>query len=762
MQQKFIATLSCLIFSCVLHAQTGWLPPVTFPANTSVCDFSPLKLVFYDDFNGTTLSDKWTTAVIYDSDRVVRKGGSDTVIKGEHPDHPGARYNGSDGPTIYLEDNIVVSNGTCKLLMNYAPNSTWTVRDSQRADYPLVTQHADLTGAIIRLPHENINRDPTGYSSGRFEARIKHPIFTGSWTSFWMWPGRGRSIDELDVTESRGGESVFNRHTVDYAMHAWWNEGYNPYSLPGEVGITRKWLNQEWHKWIFGGYFKMQNWHTYVYEWDTSSITAIVDGIFNGCVWKYGKIAYYYGPRRSQTGGGGGTYYAILEGSGCNVDGQYNITHGYPWNSTDANVDVRFECKFKDGAADGYSLYGSSPRLMGAMEIDYVKIWQKHPENDNHTELCAANTYPATPTISGPNEVCGQVAYTLSPATTGTWSTFNSDILDVGTTTSSGADVAKDAGPAFNLGWVAFSYSNGVEGCPSKTVYKYGLYCNESTDWDVMVPYVYNNNGEGRFHLMSGLYHRRDVSGNTTPVVTWDISINYGSDSYDEHSAENYTLEGQYATTASVAMLPNESYNLRWKMNVTDASGTWSRSGERNSKTALLQQEDDRNTYYLNAYIDDQDRYDTIVYNAVAESMVSEEEYNDTLFMDEMIEEIRAEALEPYIITDGLESLINQSSSLSKPDDEDNVTSVFKSKLKVYPNPVGSDITIIAGSDFNDREAINLSIYDLLGRCIYTGILQYKKGDIMKADLSKIQAGNYILELKQGYKEEHVKITKAD
>jgi hypothetical protein len=99
--------------------------------------------------------------------------------------------------------------------------------------------------------------------------------------------------------------------------------------------------------------------------------------------------------------------------------------------------------------------------------------------------------------------------------------------------------------------------------------------------------------------------------------------------------------------------------------------------------------------------------------------MISEEESNDTLFVNELIEKVRAEALEPYIITDGMELMYKGTSGPDLPTDEGNLPEL-KSKLKVYPNPVKSNITIIADSRFADKQFITISVYDLLGKMIKT------------------------------------------
>ncbi|HEU4606568.1 MAG TPA: hypothetical protein VFS31_00565, partial [Chitinophagaceae bacterium] len=360
--------------------------------------------------------------------------------------------------------------------------------------------------------------------------------------------------------------------------------------------------------------------------------------------------------------------YLVPVGSGCNPgNGNWNITYGYPWNNDTANCDVRFEAKFSGNSQPYHDQYGNTPHDLGQFEIDYLKIWQRHPEKDNHTELCADNTYPPAPTITGPSEVCPIGEFTVSTTVPGgQWSA--SSQFSLSSTTGSTVSLYKNAGPAFNGGWISYKYGNGVADCPVKGIFKNNLYCNRSTDWVVYNPYVTTNRGEAHFHFISELYYKRDVSDGTTPLVTWNVSINRGQDSYDSRTAENYSLYGQYVSSPAFSTPSNGSYNLRWTINVTDASGTWSRSGERNSKTPLLQQGNDPNTFYLNAYIDDEDQYDTTVAQNVAANMVSEDEYNDALFMNEMIEKVKANALEPYLIMDGLETLKKRASNDDTPE----------------------------------------------------------------------------------------------
>lgn len=757
MLQKLIATLGCLLLSCALYAQNGWVPPVFFPSNSNVCESNAWKLVFFDDFNGDSLSNKWTTTVRYDKASVIRNNVG--VEKGEHDDQPDARRSG--GPSIFKDENIVLANGICSMKQMYDPGSSWTVRDSATAGYPLVTLNADLSTAIIRLRQNlpDANMTAVGYSSGKFQARMRLPSAYYTWPSFWLWMGRG-FVDEIDITENYGGDYTFysnyisTPHPVHFNTVAWWQEiihgSYNPYNLPEKVPMTNQYPYQNWYNVIFGTYLNKTTWHTYTCEWDSASLSYQFDNENFDKIWKYSNRRRLIANQVSGT-----TEYVINVGSGClPSSGTWSITMGYPWNSDNANCDVRISSGYTAGGRDYYhNLYGDSSHLIGTLDVDFVKIWQRNPAKDNHTELCADNTYPTAPAISGTNEVCGEVSYTLSPSMTGTWSSWNDNILQVTSSSSSGCTVAKQAGSAFNGGYISFSYGNGIEGCPLKTVSKRALYCNRSTDWQIMLPTVLTNNNTGRFHFISELYYKRDIVGGTTPVVIWNISVNKGQDFYDAETAENYTLYGQYASSPSFPVTDNNlSYNLRWTMNVTDASGTWSRRGERNSKTTLMQQTADTNTYYLNAYIDDEDVYDTTVYYGIASGMVSEAELADSLYTSEMIEKVKVVALEPYLIGMDMETMSKG---------VNNIKELPKMDTKVYPNPVKSTITIIAGSSFIGGQNITANFYDLMGRLVGSSVMEYTKGNVMHCNTADLAPGNYILELKQGKLNEHVKITKV-
>ncbi|XZF16528.1 T9SS type A sorting domain-containing protein [Chitinophagaceae bacterium MMS25-I14] len=740
--KKFIALLGYLALSSSSYAQNGWLPSVYLPGY--VCDPTPWKLVFSDDFNGTTLSPKWTTYITWDG--MIVKRGTSTISKPYHQDWPGSRID--DGPSILKDQNVVVSNGTCKLLLASDPNSSFSSHDSTTVGNPPFTVSADYSSAIISLPYHNMNGSPNFFNSGRFEARIKFPTFDGAWCAFWLW--QGSSVNELDMAESWGGNGNFfnfyqNRRHTNYAVHAW-APSQNPYNLPGECNITEHYPNQSAWQYMTGGYFHQENWHTYAYEWDTASVSAYLDGALIETMWKYSRNAFKYYVNNIN-GNFSFTAYPFTIGSGCQpIPGTYDITYGYPYNSQSESA-LRLETKW--ASHPNYNL--GYRYVLGQMEIDYVKVWQKHPELDGHTAICADNTYPPTPTITGPDMLCGQGTYTLSsPIAGGTWSYGNN--FNVVSSSSSSITLQHNSLNPYSQSYVGYTYWNGNNGCPTRTVYKSPINCPLLPYTPTSVVWSSNNYGNAKIHLIAPIYPKRDVVNNTTPIVRWDVALTLGEDTYDPRKAQNFTLYGEYASTPSFSFADGSPYDLKWTMKVYNGPDTIIRAGERNSRTKPLQQTSDTNTYYFNAFIDDQDNYDSTIVHEIPKHMISEQEYGDTLFVNEMIERTKADALAPYIITTGMQTIARKTLG----------TNDISIATKVYPNPIQAGMTIIPGSQFANEGSLQVNVYDLLGKVVSTGLLNYQQGSTIQYDLNGVSNGNYILELSQGSVKERIKILKSN
>ena len=99
--------------------------------------------------------------------------------------------------------------------------------------------------------------------AGKLEARIKLPSGQGLWPAFWMlgstcpqepWPSCG----EIDIMENKGSQAA----TTSSALHGPGYSGQTPFA----------------HAQTFGN-SAVTDFHTYGVEWDTNSVTWLVDGV---------------------------------------------------------------------------------------------------------------------------------------------------------------------------------------------------------------------------------------------------------------------------------------------------------------------------------------------------------------------------------------------------------------------------------------------------------------------------------------------------
>jgi len=349
---KSVFLVLCSLWAAVpVYSQQGAFPPVRFPPGKNVCDDRPWQLVFQDHFNGNTLNPDWLT---YNSWAGMPGG--------DHENWGEARcvypYN-----SIYKDANIEVGNGTVKLNVKKEP-VTW-----QCAACPSA-RNANYSSATIALPYTR------SFNAGKLEARIKMPTFKWAHSTFWTY--MGGTVNEIDVAEAYGVSGIPSWQvfgyapTCNYSLHAWEpgkTPETNPYDLKHEE-VTNRYPDQTWHHWISGNYFSQDQFHTYTCEWDTAVVRFYLDGQLVNELWKY-----YQG--RTHTSGLKSLRktYSYKVGSGCTLGGgDWKITPGFPHNNqSSSNLRFTVAIDKEDGQhADG---------LLGAMEIDYVKMWQRQPEN---------------------------------------------------------------------------------------------------------------------------------------------------------------------------------------------------------------------------------------------------------------------------------------------------------------------------------------------------------------------------------------------
>ncbi len=167
----FILTISLL--SSFLHAQVNcdyqdW-DKVYLKGATFNC--TPYQTEFIDNFSGTEINSNFWNTFYFDEN------------------HEFSRIHTSDEEQIYLDENVTVNNGTCKLKGMYAPNSTWIS--------PNGTLHQrDYTSGVITSKQS--------FRYGRFDVRIKISK-VGWWPSFWLY-----HHDEVDIMENFSNDEGFS------------------------------------------------------------------------------------------------------------------------------------------------------------------------------------------------------------------------------------------------------------------------------------------------------------------------------------------------------------------------------------------------------------------------------------------------------------------------------------------------------------------------------------------------------------------------
>lgn len=710
MQQRIQFTaLALLILSSAVNAQNAWVPPV-YLNGSNQCDNTPWKLVLYDEFNGNKIdSTKWNTYQTWDGMYVIR--GTDTIRN--IPEHPYWSEARATHGFLFKDENVVVNGGTCKILLKNDPNCTWTFRDSTKVGSPLMTITGNSSTGTITTPYHNPNGTPNYFSSGKFESQIKFPTFKGSWCAFWVWNGAG--VNEIDFAESWAEHKSFPyfgaRDRTQFNMHAWMPYG----DVPGP-GIT--YPGQSWWDFVTGNNFRQDDWHIYTCEWDTTSLRAYLDNALAYQLWKYYQTRVFPLP----DGNGHFQLYYYNIGANCVPSaGLWKITYGYPFKNNS-------ECQLRLGGGFSATNEPSSNGVFtkGQMEIDYVKVWQKHPEQDGHTDLCG--TPAILPTLGNPI-VAGDQSYvsmTVShPVTGGTWSCGPYlSLSNVSGNTATFMVIAPPApsGPISRT--IYYSYGTNVAGCPPKVVSRSFTLNIHGTNSHH--PVILLNAKMPDSRLQSFLFGKIDPSPdrgmhNDAATYSWTIKYATGTDT-PPRNLTTYATEGKFASLSNIDIV-DDKYYMEWQLDIKTQYGeSASYSGVRTSGSDLNQQPGNDALWYFDAVIPDQSRYESAVSDQVATMMVGDDA--TSVDIQSMINQVKIEELEPYLVIDSPKSgnkLANGSNNAS---------------IRLYPNPAFRELFVLNAED--QRYAI----YDISGRVLLSG-----KITTHAIDIAPLSSGLYLLKI---------------
>lgn len=393
----FICIAFCLILGTSVRGQER---PKVLLDKSFECDTTPYQLVFYDDFDGNQLDTNfWST---YLSWHGIWQEIDGKKVYGDHPFSCGARKNNNNA--FYKDENVIVSDGTCKLLIKnekhtldciIGPFETAADCKGNDIDCPGTNTRYYTTGGIFSK--FRFANDPDGspnlnhFSNGRFEARLRHPIFDGAWTCMWTW--YGTRVNEIDITEAWGGKPRTFNNLLLYAggkksqqlrsnnitFHAW-NYKDNPYGFPKTGEDTPKpqaFSGQSWTDLLAGKpVHRQEDWHTYACEWDTAVVRIYLDGKLEMEYWKYFKYQDFSAQNLWGT-------YKIRIPATCHADsGVYYLSEAFPYENNSMS-----QLRLSTSLTQDKIGLPVSNKTLGLMEIDYVKIWQRHPEQDGRTAI---------------------------------------------------------------------------------------------------------------------------------------------------------------------------------------------------------------------------------------------------------------------------------------------------------------------------------------------------------------------------------------
>lgn len=231
-----ILTLAALIFGCLSFTGCG-------KADTGEYEemLKGMELVWYDEFEGADFDrSKWDYGYIPEEGYtgVPRKGG------------------------FWINDAVRVEGGNMIITTDYR-------KDGELGE----GWYSGAVETVSKSDSEVLFSATYGY----FEARCKVPRTYGAWSAFWMMPvgnfrddvpGTGTDGAEIDVFESPFYYDLFQRNTVNHAVHY---DGYGEnLKSAGKTGIKVRNLYDEFH--------------TYGVEWTENYYKFYVDGVLTWTV----------------------------------------------------------------------------------------------------------------------------------------------------------------------------------------------------------------------------------------------------------------------------------------------------------------------------------------------------------------------------------------------------------------------------------------------------------------------------------------------
>lgn len=277
------------------------------------CPQGEYQLLWQDDFNGSQLDTSiWRTAYgnpkPWDCTLPRKECGTELQL--------------------YQADNVIVSNGTLKL-----------VAQKKSTIYKGVYEQDHLCAYKVKGDTFNLNfnytsgaietrSDTIAFQYGRFEIRCRLPIGAGMWPAFWLWGGGGETgrAGEIDILE------IFSSDQAIYTTSV--HNG----NKKARVDKVIDWDIKEWH--------------TYSVEWQPTAIKYYVD---NQLIRTYQRF------KRAN----------CEDTKAITRTRSLKRNEAFPWKQW---MVLRLNLALNPEA--GMEVTSTTP-FPGLMEVDYVRVYQK-------------------------------------------------------------------------------------------------------------------------------------------------------------------------------------------------------------------------------------------------------------------------------------------------------------------------------------------------------------------------------------------------
>jgi len=315
---KIVLAIVLVMYSVEHKAQSCVFKPVMPIETFYQCDDTPWVLVFEDNFDGNSLDlSKWRPETGVPRD-----------------------YNFDHQKAWYLSENLVVSNGTLKIITNKLATpytGTWVTDWSTNPPTTKTSTFDYTTGELW-------TNQKFGY--GKFEARIKIPKGKGLAPAFWTFSAN--PWNEVDIAEFEGETSPLAKvHHMN--VHDDYYDGTHHMCHTKYTGVDFS-----------------QDFHTFTLVWEKDHIAWYVDGVLKRTDYRYFTI--------------------LGQEAGCTIYEwtQYMMNIIYPRNPM--SIVLSFAIK------NGSLLPDNTTPFPSQVEVDWVRYYKKCPCNDVNVTL--SSQYP--------------------------------------------------------------------------------------------------------------------------------------------------------------------------------------------------------------------------------------------------------------------------------------------------------------------------------------------------------------------------------